>query len=263
MRFAASRGQHPSLYAHGNRTRQHSCSHFTAICNQKANKRIESRTHEQPLVEEHRGGTDSTLKRPQPHPPHTQATCHRRLQPLYTEKHKVSCSGFSPNQTPCNIHAAIKMQPLQCVLQHHVANTHLSTRMATEHDNIHAAISLRSATRESTNAKNQTLVAEHRRGTDSTLKRPQPHPPHPPHTQATCHRRLQPLYTEKHKVSCSGFSLYQTPCSIHAAIKMQPLQCVLQHHVANTHLAMHMATEHDNIHAANSLRSATRKSTNA
>ena len=27
---------------------------------------------------------------PQPHPPHRQGTFHRRLQPLYTEKHKVS-----------------------------------------------------------------------------------------------------------------------------------------------------------------------------
>ena len=35
--------------------------------------------------------------RPQPHPPHRQGTFHRRLQPLYTEKHKVSCSGFLPN----------------------------------------------------------------------------------------------------------------------------------------------------------------------
>ena len=35
--------------------------------------------------------------RPQPHPPHRRGTFHRRLQPLYTEKHKVSCSGFLPN----------------------------------------------------------------------------------------------------------------------------------------------------------------------
>ena len=37
------------------------------------------------------------MKRPQPHPSHTRGTFHRRLQPLYTEKHKVSCSGFLPN----------------------------------------------------------------------------------------------------------------------------------------------------------------------
>ena len=39
-------------------------------------------------------------KRPQPHPPHRQDTFHRRLQPLYTEKHKVSCSGFLPTTKP-------------------------------------------------------------------------------------------------------------------------------------------------------------------
>ena len=37
-----------------------------------------------------------TTNRPQPHPSHTRGSFHRRLQPLYTEKHKVSCSGFLP-----------------------------------------------------------------------------------------------------------------------------------------------------------------------
>ena len=37
-----------------------------------------------------------TTNRPQPQPSHTRGTFHRRLQPLYTEKHKVSCSGFLP-----------------------------------------------------------------------------------------------------------------------------------------------------------------------
>ena len=44
------------------------------------------------IVAKHIEGT----KRPQPHPPHTRGTFHRRLQPLYTEKHKVLCSGFLP-----------------------------------------------------------------------------------------------------------------------------------------------------------------------
>ena len=35
-----------------------------------------------------------------PHPPHTRGTFHRRLQPLYTEKYKVSCSGFLPKTEP-------------------------------------------------------------------------------------------------------------------------------------------------------------------
>ena len=39
---------------------------------------------------------NSRQKRPQPQPPHRRGTFHRRLQPLYTEKYKVSCSGFLP-----------------------------------------------------------------------------------------------------------------------------------------------------------------------
>ena len=89
---------------------------------------------------------------------HTRGTFHRRLQPLYTEKHKVSCSGFLPTthgmQPPCSHSIAICKHKFK-------------KRMELE-------------------------------GT----KRPQPHPPH---TRGTFHRRLQPLYTEKHKVSCSGF----------------------------------------------------------
>ena len=41
-------------------------------------------------------GKKKTTNRPQPQPSHTRGTFHRRLQPLYTEKHKVSCSGFLP-----------------------------------------------------------------------------------------------------------------------------------------------------------------------
>ena len=83
LRLAASRGKDASLYAHGNKTRQQSCSHCTAICNQRFKKRKEVlRTHGQPLFAEHRGGTDSRSSRSQPHPPHTRDTFHRGLQPL-------------------------------------------------------------------------------------------------------------------------------------------------------------------------------------
>ena len=43
---------------------------------------------------------NSRTKRPQPHPSHRRGTFHRRLQPLDTEKHKVSCSGFLPTTKP-------------------------------------------------------------------------------------------------------------------------------------------------------------------
>ena len=66
------------------------------------------------------------------------------------------------------------MQPFQCDLQPQLQETHRTTHTGS------------------------TIVAKHIEGT----KRPQPQPPH---TRGTFHRRLQPLYTEKHKVSCSGF----------------------------------------------------------
>ena len=58
MRFATSSSQPASLDAHGNTKRQRSCSHYTAICNQRVKKRIKLRTHEKPLIAEHRGGTN-------------------------------------------------------------------------------------------------------------------------------------------------------------------------------------------------------------
>ena len=42
----------------------------------------------------------SRPERPQPQPPHTRGTFHRRLQPLYTEKFKVSCSSYLPKTKP-------------------------------------------------------------------------------------------------------------------------------------------------------------------
>ena len=75
---------------------------------------------------------------------------------------------------PHNTRHATCMQPFQCDLQPQLQETHRTTHTGT------------------------TIVAKHIEGT----KRPQPHPPH---TRGTFHRRLQPLYTEKRKVSCSGF----------------------------------------------------------
>ena len=341
-------------------------NNYAAIPMQSASRasRNELRTQEQPLVAEHRGGTKSRMKRPQPHPPHTRGTFHRRLQPLCTEKQKVVSSGFLPKTKPmqhscshynmfCSItwltrmylrtwqHQMITiMQPFQCDLQPEFQVKRIKLRK-----------------------QEQLLVAEHRGGTNSCMKRPRPHPPH---KRGTFHRRLQPLCTEKHKGVSSGFlpktkpmqhscSHYNAFCSItwltrmylrtwqqsmttimqpfqcdlqpelqetqkttqtgtttrcrtqrrnqfvhettpaapaahtrylslpaaatlhgktqgfvlrlppqnkaHATF-MQPLQCVLQHHVAYPHVSTHMATEHDNNHAAIPMRSATRASKN-
>ena len=68
---------------------QHSCSHSNAICNHSFKKRKELRTQEQhgttTLCRTQRRN-QSRPERPQPQPPHTRGTFHRRLQPLYTEK---------------------------------------------------------------------------------------------------------------------------------------------------------------------------------
>ena len=88
--------------------------------------------------------------------------------------------GFVLRLPPQNRALATFMQPFQCDLQPQLQQTHRTTHTGT------------------------TIVAKHIEGT----KRPQPHPPH---TRGTFHRRLQPLYTEKHKVSCSGFLLTTLP----------------------------------------------------
>ena len=75
----------------------------------------------------------------------------------------------SPQHTACNI-----MQPFQCDLAPQRQETHRTTHTGT------------------------SIVAKHIEGT----KRPQPQPPH---KRGSFHRRLQPLYTEKRTVSCSGF----------------------------------------------------------
>ena len=107
---------------------KHSCSHDIAICNQKVNKRTEPRTHEQSLVAAHRGGTDSTLKQSPATAAHT-----RYLSSPAAATLRGKTQGFVlrlfPNTSP--------MQQLLCVLQHHVANPHLATHMATQHENMH------------------------------------------------------------------------------------------------------------------------------
>ena len=95
-----------------------------------------------------------TSKRSKPHPPHTGGTFHRRLQPLHTEKYKVSCSGFLPKTKPmqhscshrnafCSMtcltrmylrtwqhHMTTIMQPCQCDLQPQIQETHRITHFA-------------------------------------------------------------------------------------------------------------------------------------
>ena len=195
-------------------------------------------------------------KRSKPHPPHRRGTFHRRLKPLYTEKHKVLCSGFLPKTKPMqhscshyNVFYSMTwltrmhlrtwqhqmttiMQPFQCDLQLQIQETHRTTHTGT-------TTGCRTQRRNRLNSKRSK--------------------PHPPHTRGTFHRRLKPLYTEKHQ----GFVLRLPPQNIAHATFMQPWQCVSQHPVANLHLSTHVATPDDNNHAAIPMRSATRDSRTA
>ena len=138
MRFATSRRKPACLYAHGNTTWQHNMATqhgniHAAIPLQSATRDSRSAktyAHDEPLIAEHRGGTNRAWNDRSRNRRTHKVPFHRRLQPLHTEKHKGSCPGSLPKRNPCN------MQPLQCVLQHHDANPHVYTHMATQHGNI-------------------------------------------------------------------------------------------------------------------------------
>ena len=160
-------------------------SHYNAFCRMAWLTRMHLRTwhHQmstimqpfqcdlQPQVQETHGTTHTgtttrcrtqrrnrlTSKRSKPHPPHTGGTFHRRLQPLYTQKRKVSCSGFLPKTKPmqhsCSHYNAFCsmtwltrmhlrtwhhqmttiMQPFRCDLQPQVQETHRTTPQQKPH----------------------------------------------------------------------------------------------------------------------------------
>ena len=166
MRSATGDSKTPYNYAHTSRPKAASSHHYTAA-RKKAN-------------------------RPQPQLPHRQGTFHRRLQPLYTEKHKVSSSGFLPKTEPLQHHAAIPMRSA-------------STDSKTPYNYAHTSTPKAACSHRYNAAKKKA-------------NRPQPQPPH---RRGTFHRRLQPLYTEKHKVSCFGFLPKTEPMQHHAAIPMR------------------------------------------
>ena len=120
--------------------------------------------------------------------------------------------GFALRLPPQNKAHATFMQPLQCGSQQQLANLHLSTHRTTpEHQmttvmqpfqcDLFAQIPKHPITTH-TQAHPKQLEATVTLRQKKTTNRPQPQPPH---RRGSFHRRLQPLYTEKHKVSCSGF----------------------------------------------------------
>ena len=152
---------------------QHSCSHSNAICHHSVKKRIELRTQEQPLVAKSIGGTDWTRNDPnrnrRTHEVPFIAGCSH-----FTRKNtRFRAPASSPQHSPCNF-----MQPFQCDLPPQRQETHRTTHTGTT-----------------------TRCKTHRRNRLNSKRSK----PHPSHTRGTFHRRLQPLYTKKHEVSCSGF----------------------------------------------------------
>ena len=85
-------------------------SHYTATCNQRVNKRIESCAQEPPLIAEHRRGTDrdwndrSRTRRTQKV---ASIACRSHLIQKNT---RLRSAAFPPTQAPCNIRAAITLQ---------------------------------------------------------------------------------------------------------------------------------------------------------
>ena len=170
---------------------------------------------------------------------------------LHEKTQKVSCSSFLPNKP-----RATFMQPLQCVSQHHVANLHVSTHMATPDDNNHAAIPMRSATTDSKTSHNYARTStpkatwSHRYNAAKKSK--------PTAAVTTAHRRyLSSLAAATLHGKTQGLVPQLPPQHKPRATFMQPLQCVSKHHVAKLHVSTHMATPDDNNHAAIPMRSAT------
>ena len=110
MRFAASRCKPAPIYARGNIKWRQWSSHSNAICNQRFKNRIELRTQTQPLVAKHIGGTiraqnDPSRTRRTDEVPFIVACSH------FTRKNtRFRAPASSPKHSPCNIHAAITMQ---------------------------------------------------------------------------------------------------------------------------------------------------------
>ena len=202
----------------------------------------------------------------QPHPKQLEATVtvrqkkHVRTSALATAS-RTSCSssppaailhgkaqGFVLRHPPQNNPHATLMQPLQCVSQHHVANLHaVSTHMATPDDQrFQNTLKLRTHTQTHPKLLEATATLRQRKNVRTTPAAPAAH--------TSCHSSSAAVTLHG---KTPGFVLQLPPQNKSHATFMQPLQCVLQHHVANLHVSTHVAIPDDNHHAAIPIRSAT------
>ena len=143
------------------------------------------------------------------------------------------------------------MRPLRCVLQHDVANPHVSTHMATKHAchcDLQPQIPKHPITAHTQTHPKQleaTVTVRQKKNVRTTPAAPAAHTSCPSSpAAATLHGKTQ------------GFVLWLPPQHKSHATFMRPLQCMLQHNVVNPHVSPHMATKHDDNRAAITLRSA-------
>ena len=134
-----------------------------------------------PHVGEHQGRTDYA-RNDRSRTPHTEGTFHRRLKPLYTEKHKVSCSGFLPKRKP---------------MQHSCSVTKGFAATRAHPCSHYNAICIHMLQ----NTKREPITPETIAPATATW--------------------LQPLYTENARFRAPASSPKQTPCNSHAAITLR------------------------------------------
>ena len=249
-----------------NKAHVHPCSHYDAFCNVKFPTRISRRTWQ------HK--TTTTMQPShwdlQPESQETRRTAH-----AWTTTHcrTQRRDWFAPGSTPAapaahmrylssparaTLHGKTQGFPARrfpkrkrnhynAFLQLKVPNPHLSTHVATQNDNDHAAIALRSAVRESRNTQNYARMNNHSlQNTEEELIRAR-------YDRSRTRRTHEVPFTagtEKRKVSCCGFPQNEThvTCSHYNAFGnskfptrisrrtwqhkttmiMQPLHCDLQ-----------------------------------
>ena len=206
------------IYAHGNTRWQQSCTHSNAICNHRFNKRIKLRTQEQPLVAEHRGGTDWRRNDPnrnrRTHEVPFIAGCSH-----FTRKNtRLRAPASSPKQSPCNIHAAITMRLAAWRGQPACIYAHGNTRWQQSCSHSNAICNHMFKKRIELRTQEKPLVAEHKGGTDW------------PRNDPNRNRRTHEVpfiagcshFTRKNtRFRAPASSPKQSPCNIHAAITMR------------------------------------------
>ena len=73
---------------------------WTSCVRRRREEEAEARGSAQPKTRTPHKDVGKNIKTNGPRPPHTRDALRRRLQPLYTETHMVSCSGFLPKANP-------------------------------------------------------------------------------------------------------------------------------------------------------------------